>query len=137
MRETHCNGCRRYSNREAARKKSVFLRPPHDCGHGVFHGTGPPVRSAPIARMDSPSFIELVVFTCSLPRIETAEQSVALPVWPRGEIERIHRAAIAAVSESDGPETVNRDSLAPGVAHLVDERPGCGGIGVNAAVAEV
>src|SRR5207247_10966906 len=63
-----------------------------------------------------------------------AKQAIGVVVRTGGKEELIGLAAIAAVAELDGPELVNDDRLAGGIAQGAEARAGAGIERVNAAV---
>src|SRR5437870_511918 len=70
-------------------------------------------------------------------RIQAAEQTIRLIVRAGGEIKRVGQPPIFAVAEPDGPQPVDDDRLALGVAHLPKRLAARKIEGVDLAVAEI
>src|SRR5262245_29073891 len=68
---------------------------------------------------------------------QAAEQAVLLVVRAGGEINRVGPSSIAAVANLEGPQPVDDDRLALGVAHLAQRLPAAKIEGVDIAVAEI
>src|SRR5215471_17947409 len=70
-------------------------------------------------------------------RREAAEQSVGLAIGPCREIDLAWISAITSGTDPYGPQTIDDDRLAIGIAQLVDEFATRGIEHINVAVAEV